>query len=167
MDYVICGKNDVLYAHRKVNQVDLIIIQYIWNVNVLFLLFWKIIQQTQTLLYNPINMITFAERLKTLREKRGLMQKAVAADLNIGNTTLSNYEQNVSSPNPEILVSIADYFDTSVDYLLGRTDNPAPHTNNLSETETDMVHLYRSLDDEGKRELADYAAFLAYKKNKK
>ena len=50
------------------------------------------------MLYNAGDMITFAERLKELREKRGLLQKAVASDLNIGNTTLSNYEQNVSSP---------------------------------------------------------------------
>ena len=65
-------------------------------------------------------MTIFAERLKTLRERRGLMQKSVAAELNIGNTTLSNYEKNVSSPSPDILVAIADYFDTSTDYLLGR-----------------------------------------------
>lgn len=71
-------------------------------------------------------MEIFAERIKYLRERRGLMQKVVAKDLFISNTTLSNYEQNVCSPNPELIVRIAKYFHTSCDYLLGMTDNPAP-----------------------------------------
>ena len=72
-------------------------------------------------------MEIFAERLKYLREKRGLLQKVVAKDLYISNTTLSNYEQNVCSPNPELIVRIAKYFHTSCDYLLGMTDNPEPN----------------------------------------
>ena len=82
-------------------------------------------------------MEIFAERLKYLREKKGLMQKVVAKDLFISNTTLSNYEQNVCSPNPELIVRIAKYFHTSCDYLLGMTDNPDP----IGSTEVNITAL--------------------------
>ena len=107
-------------------------------------------------------MITFAERLKELREKRGLLQKAVASDLNIGNTTLSNYEQNVSSPNPEMLIAIADYFDTTVDYLLGRTDNPDP-IGFAGERDNRLLQSFNALSVADKALITEFAAVLSYK----
>ena len=114
------------------------------------------------MLYNAGDMITFAERLKELSEKRGLLQKAVASDLNIGNTTLSNYEQNVSSPNPEMLIAIADYFDTTVDYLLGRTDNPDP-IGFAGERDNRLLQSFNALSDADKALITEFAAFLSYK----
>lgn len=111
-------------------------------------------------------MTIFAERLKTLRESRGLMQKSVAAELNIGNTTLSNYEKNVSSPNPDILVAIADYFDTSTDFLLGRTENPSPAETVVGDADKHILTTLDKLTPEEKASVIEYADFLLAKHKK-
>ena len=64
----------------------------------------------------------FAQRLKELRLKRGLTQAELASALNISNRTISMYEQSNSEPNVEILAKIADYFNVTTDFLVGRTD---------------------------------------------
>lgn len=66
-------------------------------------------------------MKTFADRLTILREDRMLYQKELAKELNVTTGTISNYENDVHSPDLETLVKIADYFNVSTDYLLGRT----------------------------------------------
>lgn len=60
------------------------------------------------------------DRIKSLREKRGVMQQDVCEALNIEQSTLANYENNRRVPKVEILMKIADYYNVSVDYLLGR-----------------------------------------------
>lgn len=86
------------------------------------------------------------------------MQKAVASDLNIGNTTLSNYYHNLSSPKPETLIAIADYFYTTVEYLLGRTDDPAP-VGSTGERDGTMLQTFNSLSDENKNLMPNLPRF--------
>ena len=114
-----------------------------------------------------VNMKILAERIKLLREQRGLLQKTVASDLSIGNTTLSNYEKNISSPNPEMLVTLADYFGTSTDYLLGRTDDPSPDNYSFDEKDKRFVYIYNALDKSSRNSVADYAAYILQKQNGK
>ncbi len=64
------------------------------------------------------------ERIKTLREGAGLSQAKVAAMLNTKQSAIFRYENNVSEMPYGMLVQYADYFDVSLDYLLGRTDHP-------------------------------------------
>lgn len=71
-------------------------------------------------------MSTFSHRLKKIREQKNLSQKRVADALGISNVQLSRYETGDRKPDPETIASLADYFDVSVDYLLGLTDNPNP-----------------------------------------
>ncbi|MCL2054285.1 MAG: helix-turn-helix domain-containing protein [Oscillospiraceae bacterium] len=63
-------------------------------------------------------------RLKEIRESKGILQKDLAVNLNINASTLNQYENEKRQPNFKTLCAIADYFDCSIDYLLGRTDNP-------------------------------------------
>lgn len=63
-------------------------------------------------------------RLKELREKRKLSQVRVAMDLNMNQTSVSRYETGEREADYDTLIAFADYFGVSVDYLLGRTDNP-------------------------------------------
>ncbi len=63
-------------------------------------------------------------RLKELRMERKLSQVRLGIELNIDQTTISHYETGVREPDYKTLILIADYFDVSIDYLLGRTDNP-------------------------------------------
>lgn len=63
-------------------------------------------------------------RLKELRKGRNITQLKMAMDLNMSQNTISRYENGEREPGLEELVRIADYFDVSIDYLLGRTENP-------------------------------------------
>lgn len=67
-------------------------------------------------------MIPFAERLQKARKKKNLTQKEVAAYLQMTERSYQHYEGNRRRPNYEILVTLADYFDVTTDYLLGRTE---------------------------------------------
>ena len=67
-------------------------------------------------------MIEFGLRLKKLRKEQNLRQTDLAEKLNLSRTTIANYEQNIRFPNQEALCNLADQFDVSLDYLLGRTD---------------------------------------------
>lgn len=61
-------------------------------------------------------------KLKELRISRGIQQKDLAAALNIGANTLSQYESEKREPDFDMLNRIADYFGVSVDYILGREE---------------------------------------------
>lgn len=66
-------------------------------------------------------MSILSERLKQLREEKELMQKEIASFLNISTSAYGFYEQDKRTPTPDVLSKLADYFDVSVDYLLGKT----------------------------------------------
>ena len=64
------------------------------------------------------------DRLKELRENRKLLQEPIAKHLGVTKSTFSRFETGVRQPDASMLVKIADYFNCSVDYLLGRVDDP-------------------------------------------
>lgn len=66
------------------------------------------------------------ERLRKLREERGLTQKALSVILPINRHSISTYELGKSQPSHEDLVTLADYFGVSTDYLLGRCEDYYP-----------------------------------------
>lgn len=61
-------------------------------------------------------------RLKELRKRAKISQLKLAIDLNTNQNTISRYENMEREADYEMLIKIADYFDVSIDYLLGRTD---------------------------------------------
>ncbi|MDE7223139.1 MAG: helix-turn-helix domain-containing protein [Acetatifactor sp.] len=63
----------------------------------------------------------FGSNLYHLRTERGINQRDLASELQVSTGTISNYENNVHFPNPELLCQIAYFFHVSTDYLLGRT----------------------------------------------
>lgn len=67
-------------------------------------------------------MTIFQDRLKELRTERNLSQKDLAKILGTTNSSICDWETNRAQPDMEMLIKLADYFDTTVDYLLGRTD---------------------------------------------
>src|SRR4030042_1947655 len=67
-------------------------------------------------------MADFASRLRELRAQRKLRQKDLAAKLGVAQTTVANYEQGSRFPGEATLERIADFFDVSMDYLLGRAE---------------------------------------------
>ena len=61
-------------------------------------------------------------RLKELRKERKISQLKLSLDLNMNQNTISRYENMEREADYETLIKIADYFDVSLDYLLGRKD---------------------------------------------
>lgn len=63
-------------------------------------------------------------RLKELRKKRNLSQIKLSMELNMNQNTISRYENGIRQADYQTLIIFADYFNVSIDYLLGRTNNP-------------------------------------------
>ena len=61
-------------------------------------------------------------RLKELRKEKKISQLKLAFDLNMNQNTISRYENGEREADYETLIKFADYFDVSLDYLLGRSD---------------------------------------------
>ena len=70
------------------------------------------------------------ERIRNLRIDKGLTQEALAKVLNIKQNTYSQYEIGVLNYPLEVVIQLAGYYHTSVDYLVGLTDNPVPYERN-------------------------------------
>lgn len=62
-------------------------------------------------------------KLKELRKEKGISQLKLAIDLSTNQNSISRYETGERECDYKMLIKIADYFDVSIDYLLGRTDN--------------------------------------------
>lgn len=67
-----------------------------------------------------------AIRLRAAREAKHLTQVQVKNFSNINNKTLSGYEKGVSEPDIDTLITLANLYETSIDYLVGNTDDPSP-----------------------------------------
>ena len=76
------------------------------------------------------------EKIKELAKKRGKALGQVEEDLGYGRNTL--YKIKNSTPNAERIAEIANYFNVSTDYLLGRTDNPVIAGDTVAKTEIDL-----------------------------
>ncbi|GGK32982.1 transcriptional regulator [Caldalkalibacillus thermarum] len=96
--------------------------------------------------------MTFAERLKKLRKNHDLTQQKLADHLGLKRPTYAKYETGENQPDPDTLKKIADFFNVSVDYLLGRTDDPTPPGVNTvfydldGLTEEEKKYLYMQLE---------------------
>lgn len=67
------------------------------------------------------------KRIRDLREDKDLSQKQVSTFLQIHQTTYSDYELGKLNVPADILIKLAKYYKTSVDYILELTDNPKPY----------------------------------------
>lgn len=63
---------------------------------------------------------SFGNKLRRLREDKNKLQKEVALELNVSYTGYSSYENDLRMPGIKMVIKIADYFNVSTDYLLGR-----------------------------------------------
>lgn len=68
------------------------------------------------------------EKIRELRKQKGVTQQQLADILCVEKTNISKWEAGVYEPGKAVLSKMAEYFNVSVDYLLGRTNNPTPDT---------------------------------------
>ena len=105
--------------------------------------------------------------IKVLREQRKLTQQECADVFNVKLRAWQTYEQGISEPKFEVLCKIADYFNVSLDYLLGReTPPPPPDAMEVLGIEKnvdddDFMRLYSELPDYAKQIFVDTMAKLA------
>lgn len=69
-------------------------------------------------------MCELSAQFKKVRLEKGLTQKQVAAALGITEQAYQRYEYGKTVPSALVLIALADYFDVSLDYLVGRSDDP-------------------------------------------
>ena len=69
-------------------------------------------------------MSAFSDRILLLKKQRNLLQKDIAASAGLSLRAYQYYEKAQKEPTLSALVALADFFDVSIDYLCGRTDNP-------------------------------------------
>lgn len=99
--------------------------------------------------------MTFGDILRELLEDNNISQKQLAADLNIGATTIGNYIRGVREPDFEILKLLATYFNVTTDYLLNyQTGSTKDHG------EDELIRLYRSLPVEQRELLLEQGKLL-------
>jgi len=67
-------------------------------------------------------MYEFRERLKELREEKGLSKRQLGTMLKVSDTSVSKWERGKMSPSLDVLLLLADFFNVSLDYLAGRVD---------------------------------------------
>lgn len=74
-------------------------------------------------------MVIFHEHLKQIRKDKKKTQKEVAIAIKLSERNYQSFEYGKVKPSFETLIALADYFDISIDYLVGRTNNPNSHKN--------------------------------------
>ena len=68
--------------------------------------------------------MSFSERLVLLRKSNGLTQKKLAQEMKLSELAIQNYESQRRKPAFDVLIALADYFNVSLDYLVGRSEDP-------------------------------------------
>lgn len=112
---------------------------------------------------NDSNVINNIVNLKKLREDKHLSQVQLAVNLGVSQELISRYEIGSSFPQPQMLIKLANFFNCSVDYLLGLTDIQVPVNsfNSASTLEaTTLYNKYKSLSDEDKKYFERFLEFL-------
>lgn len=99
--------------------------------------------------------------LKQLLEKNNISQKKLAQDLNIAPSTLGNYIRSIREPDFDVLVSFADYFNVSVDFLLGHKTNESSKN---SHDEDMLLYMYNNMSQSNKHYFLEIGKVLINKK---
>ena len=98
--------------------------------------------------------------LKQIRNSKGYLQTKVAMDLNTTQETISSYETGRVFPSSDMLIALADYYKTSIDYLLCRTKYDMPidsiKPNNISEKDFTILNKLNKLSNSDKLKAEGY-----------
>lgn len=101
----------------------------------------------------------FWSRFLILCEMHNTKPNPVGKEIGISSGILTKWKKEDAMPGGEFLIKIADYFDCSIDFPVGRSSNINSHKNEISELDLDLLKKIHSLDEKDKKELlflADY-----------
>lgn len=112
----------------------------------------------------------FKDILRYLREDKGVSQKTLADTCKISPTCICQLETGQRNPTGSTLIALADFFECSIDYLVGRSDDfgnitfdssPAPA---LTPEESNLLSDFRSLPRQEKAQASEYVHYLAQRR---
>jgi transcriptional regulator with XRE-family HTH domain len=98
-------------------------------------------------------MSTFGERLRLLRQEKGLRQKEIGELLGVQVSSIGKFENDQREPLPSAIIKLAEYFQVSADFLLGRsssrlaTDTNTVEYNEIADLPEEARKLIRDLID--------------------
>lgn len=104
-----------------------------------------------------------AERLKELRLSHGFTQAYLSKELRIGQATIACYENGTREPHISILSAYADFFQCSVDFLIGREDEfgnvviSSGKTKALPDDAKQLLKIFQSLEPMHQKQILGYA----------
>jgi len=105
-------------------------------------------------------METIKNNIKELRTKKDIYQLKLAMDLGLSQETISSYERFKIVPSTEVLIKLADYFKTNIDYLLCRTQYDLPidslKPNNISDKQFQLLTKISKLPIEDQNKVEAY-----------
>lgn len=112
-----------------------------------------------------------AKRLKSLRESKNITQKELANKLGISPSAIGMYESGKRNPDTSMLNILSNFFDVSVDYLMGRSDIKSSADEVLKENHEETIALhsdydYKDLPDEARKEIENYIEYIKQKYKK-
>lgn len=95
------------------------------------------------------------KRLRELRQKKGLSQQSLADMLHVTQQSVYKYENELAIPELDILIHMAEIFETSIDYLVGNTDVPFKYETydadtSFTRSEMRVLNYYRLLSSNAK-----------------
>lgn len=108
------------------------------------------------------------DRIKLLREEKGLTQEELAKYLNVARATISGYETKGKQPDIDKLIKMSNIFKVSLDYLIcGKVKNKSTdfikHPDNESLIDDSVYNIYSQLDYTSKKDLERYLQYLHYR----
>ncbi len=114
-------------------------------------------------LNNYLRMIDMSmfDRIKDLASKRDKNLKDVAIEIGLSENIFYTWKK--SSPKADVIKKVADYFNVSTDYLLGRTDNPIIDSDIPQEATTLAAHIDPSATEEDMKKILEYIDFIQQK----
>lgn len=105
-------------------------------------------------------MLTFGERLKKARERRGLTQLQVMDATGIHVKSLSRYETNATSPDPDAITTLIKLYDVSADYIMGLSPEMGHATDADATSVPDAHETLENLSSDSRKKAEEYLAML-------
>ena len=104
-------------------------------------------------------------RIKALRLEHGLSQRTLASKLGVSQKSVDLWEKEIIEPKSGVLSIMADIFECSIDYIVGREDESGNVNvmRELSDIEIETIRTLAKLNDTQKKEWLSYAKFLQRK----
>lgn len=113
-------------------------------------------------------MSDLPKRIKEIRVAAGLTQQQFGSLFGVAKNTICQYENGRSTPNDQIKIAITNHFNVSMDYLMGKTNDPgidsktpSVFASQITEAGIEAIHTYAALSPINKKRVEEYISMLS------